>query len=114
MSPGDDATGHGIVLQAHRTDLLPVLSCLPIGFFPRCFFLRLKSRIEGQLPCPLLHLKGGDAMILICDTRQQEGKHKNIEAYCNRMGIEMIRQKCEVGDYMFPNGKIAVDTKQDL
>ena len=53
-------------------------------------------------------------MILLCDSRQQEGKHRNIEAYCKRMGIEMVRQKCEVGDYMFPGGKISVDTKQDL
>ncbi len=53
-------------------------------------------------------------MILLCDTRQQEGKHKNIEAYCRRMGIEMVRQKCDVGDYMFPGGSISVDTKQDL
>ena len=53
-------------------------------------------------------------MILICDTRQQEGKHKNIEQYCNRHGIEMIRQKCDVGDYMLPDGKISVDTKQNL
>lgn len=53
-------------------------------------------------------------MILLCDSRQQEGKHRNIENYCNRMGIEMVRQKCPVGDYMFPNGKISVDTKQDL
>ena len=53
-------------------------------------------------------------MILICDTRQQAGKHKNIEQYCKRNKIEMIRQKCEVGDYMFPDGKISVDTKQDI
>ena len=53
-------------------------------------------------------------MILLSDTRQQEGKHKNIEAYCRRMGIEMVRQKCEVGDYMFPDGNISVDTKQNL
>ena len=57
-------------------------------------------------------------MILICDSRQQEGKHKNIEQYCRRNGIEMVRQKLDVGDYAFPednpHGKIAVDTKQDL
>ena len=58
--------------------------------------------------------RGGDEMVLLCDTRQQEGKHKNIEAYCNRMGIEMVRQKCPVGDYMFQDGKISVDTKQNL
>ena len=53
-------------------------------------------------------------MILIEDTRQQEGKHKNIDAYCRRMGIKVVRQKCEVGDYMFPNGRISVDTKMDI
>lgn len=53
-------------------------------------------------------------MILICDSRQQEGKHKNIEQYCRRNGIEMVRQKLDVGDYAFPDVKIAVDTKQDL
>jgi len=53
-------------------------------------------------------------MILICDTRQQEGKHKNIEAYCRRNGIEMVRQKLDVGDYAFPGGTISVDTKQNL
>jgi ERCC4-type nuclease len=60
-------------------------------------------------------LKGGDEMTLICDTRQQYGKHKNIEAYCKRMGIEMVRRKLDVGDYMIENGfPISVDTKQDL
>ena len=67
------------------------------------------------MPCPFyLLMKGGDEMILICDTRQQEGKHRNIEQYCRKHGIEMIRQKCDVGDYMFPDGKISVDTKRDL
>lgn len=53
-------------------------------------------------------------MTLLCDTRQQEGKHRNIEQYCNRNGIEMIRQCLSVGDYMFPDGSVSVDTKQDL
>lgn len=53
-------------------------------------------------------------MVLLSDTRQQEGKHRNIEAYCKRMGIELVRQKLPVGDYAFPDGKISVDTKQDL
>jgi len=64
--------------------------------------------------CPFSLLGGGDGMILICDTRQQEGKHKNIEAYCRRNGIEMVRQKLDVGDYAFPGGTISVDTKQNL
>ena len=60
-------------------------------------------------------------MILICDSRQQAGKHKNIDAYCKRMGIEQVTQCLENGDYMegerdengnvHPVGKISVDTK---
>ena len=53
-------------------------------------------------------------MVLIEDTRNQVGKHKNIEQYCRRHGIELIRQKLDVGDYAFPDGKVSVDTKQDL
>ena len=53
-------------------------------------------------------------MILIEDTRNQVGKHRNIELYCERNGIELVRQKLDVGDYAFPDGKISVDTKQDL
>lgn len=53
-------------------------------------------------------------MILLEDTRQQDGKHRNIHAYCKRNGIEIIRQKLDVGDYAFPGGKISVDTKEDL
>lgn len=53
-------------------------------------------------------------MVLIEDTRNQIGKHKNIALYCKRNGIEIIRQKLDVGDYAFPNGKISVDTKQDV
>ena len=52
-------------------------------------------------------------MILYCDTRQQEGKHKNIEDYCRRKGIEIVRQKLDVGDYALEpeNYKVSVDTK---
>lgn len=53
-------------------------------------------------------------MTLICDTRQQEGKHKNIEQYCRKNKIEMVIQKLDVGDYAFPGGKISVDTKQSM
>lgn len=53
-------------------------------------------------------------MILLEDTRQQVGKHRNIELYCKWHDITLIRQKLDVGDYAFPDGKISVDTKQDL
>lgn len=59
-------------------------------------------------------------MILIEDTRNQAGKHKNIEAYCQRNGIEIVRRCLPVGDYVLsedgvnPITDISVDTKQDL
>ena len=53
-------------------------------------------------------------MILLEDTRNQIGKHKNIEAYCKQTGIEIVRTKLLVGDYMLTgegSGGISVDTK---
>ena len=59
-------------------------------------------------------------MILLSDTRQQPGKHKNIEQYCQRHGIDLVRKYLSVGDYMLsldgktPFGNISVDTKESL
>lgn len=59
-------------------------------------------------------------MYLISDTRQQEGKHKNIEDYCRRHNITMVRKCLPCGDYMLsedgenPSGNVIVDTKQDM
>lgn len=60
-------------------------------------------------------------MILIEDTRNQIGKHKNIEAYCKQQGIEIVRQALNVGDYMLSGpefggikGDIAVDSKYGI
>ena len=62
-------------------------------------------------------------MILIEDTRQQEGKHKNVHAYCKRMGIEIVRKKLDTGDYMVgeirdgdvvPVGNISCDSKENI
>ena len=54
-------------------------------------------------------------MILLCDTRQQAGKHRNIEQYCRRHDIQMVNQCLSVGDYMIQDGlPISVDTKQDM
>lgn len=63
-------------------------------------------------------------MILIEDTRNQVGKHKNVEAYCKRMGIEIVRKKLDVGDYMLiPDEEeqesnhypaISIDTKENI
>lgn len=51
-------------------------------------------------------------MVLLEDSRQQAGKHKNIHAYCQQAGIEIIRQALIVGDYQISNrADIVVDTK---
>ena len=60
-------------------------------------------------------------MVLIEDTRQQAGKHKNVHAYCEQQGIEIIRQALNVGDYMIAGpefggikGDIACDSKMGV
>lgn len=54
-------------------------------------------------------------MVLYEDTRQQAGKHKNIHAYCEQVGIKIIRQALNVGDYQIAGkGNISVDTKQSV
>lgn len=56
-------------------------------------------------------------MVLLEDSRQQPGKHKNIDAYCKQQGIEIIRTKLLVGDYMLAgegSGGISVDTKSGV
>lgn len=57
----------------------------------------------------------GVQMVILEDTRQQAGKHKNIEAYFKRTGIQVERCCLYVGDYAIANDQSrAVDTKQDV
>ena len=64
--------------------------------------------------------KKNPTLTLLCDTRQQAGKHRNIEAYCKRTGILMVNQCLQIGDYMLTpechplGGRISVDTKADI
>lgn len=54
-------------------------------------------------------------MIIYQDTRQQKGKHRNIERYFSRNGIDVVNVKLDVGDYMSDeNPNITVDTKYGL
>ena len=56
-------------------------------------------------------------MVLLEDTRNQPGKHKNIAAYCKLKGIEIVRTKLLVGDYMLAGdggGGVSVDTKMGV
>lgn len=54
-------------------------------------------------------------MILLCDTRQQQGKHSQKEAWFQKNGIEVRRTKLYVGDYTLPTDQsVCVDTKKDF
>lgn len=54
-------------------------------------------------------------MVILEDTRQQEGKHRNIDQYFKRAGITVERCCLYVGDYAIANDQSrAVDTKQDV
>lgn len=54
------------------------------------------------------------SLTLLQDCRERHGHHNGIETYCREHNITIIRKRLNVGDYMFPDGKIAVDTKQSL
>ena len=57
-------------------------------------------------------MESSNLIVIYEDSRQQKGKHKNIEDYCRREGIEIIRQALNVGDYQIAGkGDISVDTK---
>ena len=60
-------------------------------------------------------------MVLLEDSRQKPGHHKNIKAYCEQQGIKIVRQALNVGDYMLAGpefggikGDVTVDVKQDV
>ena len=52
--------------------------------------------------------------MIYVDTREKPQAIKKILAYYKKNEIEVVRQKLDVGDYMFPDGKISVDRKQNL
>lgn len=53
--------------------------------------------------------------MILCDTRQQAGKHRNIDNYFRQSGIQTDRCALYVGDYALANDqRRAVDTKQDV
>lgn len=53
---------------------------------------------------------------IICDTRQQRGKHVNIDAWFDRHGITYEYRKLDFGDYMRADGlsNVVVDTKRSF
>ena len=53
--------------------------------------------------------------MILEDTRQQAGKHNNVERYFTQTGIPWSRQALYVGDYIIANdGRRAVDTKSGV
>lgn len=53
-------------------------------------------------------------MIVYSDSRQKPIQNSHITMSLVEQGYEVVRQKLDVGDYMFPDSKISVDTKQDM
>ena len=54
-------------------------------------------------------------MLILCDSRQQEGKHKIKEKWFAEHGIEVRRTKLYCGDYTLPTDQsICIDTKKDI
>lgn len=53
--------------------------------------------------------------VILEDTRQQKDKNKHIRLQLESLGYKVDRCKMYCGDYQFAdNGKIVIDTKQDL
>lgn len=54
-------------------------------------------------------------MILLEDSRQQEGKHQYKHRYFEEHGIKVNRTKLYVGDYTLPTDQsVCIDSKKDL
>ena len=54
-------------------------------------------------------------MVIVEDSRNQIGKHKNINAYLESVGVRVLRSKMIVGDYTLPaDQRICIDTKKDM
>jgi hypothetical protein len=54
-------------------------------------------------------------MVIVEDSRNQVGKHKNINAYLQSVGLRVIRSKLIVGDYVIANRQdTSIDTKKDM
>lgn len=52
---------------------------------------------------------------IVQDTREQRGKHRNIESYMRERGIKIIRDKVYAGDYTLPTDRrVCIDVKQDI
>ena len=55
-----------------------------------------------------------DAKVILCDTRQHEGKHKNKMGWWASHGVATRVQKLDFGDYMTDGSNISIDTKRSM
>ena len=54
-------------------------------------------------------------MVILEDSRNQIGKHENINAYLKSVGVDVIRTKMLVGDYTLPaDQSVCIDSKKDM
>lgn len=53
---------------------------------------------------------------ILCDTRQQKGKHGHVDGWFTAHGVPFSYRKLDFGDYMRSDGfgNIVVDTKKDV
>lgn len=84
--------------------------------------LCLRSALNQQVSIKILPTlrgedgkEGGEAVIIIHDTRDQTGKHNNVTDYLAAQGHTVIRSKMYVGDVaLFENQLRCIDLKKDL
>ena len=55
-----------------------------------------------------------DGKVILCDTRQHEGKHDNKMGWWARHGVTTRIQKLDFGDYMTEGSNISIDTKRSM
>ena len=54
-------------------------------------------------------------MVVVEDSRNKIGKHKNINAYLKSVGVDVIRSKLICGDYTLPaDQRICIDSKSGM
>jgi hypothetical protein len=51
---------------------------------------------------------------ILCDTRQQAGKHRNIDTWLGAHGVPYEYKKLDYGDYQRTGSNVSIDTKQGL
>lgn len=65
---------------------------------------------------PRGYVPSGASPMVYADTRQQYGKHKNIDSWFIKHGIYFEYKKLDFGDYVTAQGisNVSIDTKQDV